>query len=207
LISAMINLSTSLSYLIDASLAVLRKANREQSSRKWFIKTSPAFLAKSSIKVFIYPGYSITRCSKQQQTSVLVHMISDTSLFLSLRGVVAVARHSRSKLGATDSSFHSEQAPQSLGFSLPWREGVRGRGRFTLTLFLSRQGRGDLCEIDMLRSQRHIPFVIARSGSDEAISSPLRHCEALFPFVVRPFRVVRTRLKPRTTFLNFALSF
>ena len=27
------------------------------------------------------------------------------------------------------------------------------------------------------------------------------------PFVVRPFRVVRTRLKPRTTFLNFGLYF
>jgi len=32
-----------------------------------------------------------------------------------LRGAAAVARRSRSKLGATDSSFHSEQAPQSPG--------------------------------------------------------------------------------------------
>jgi len=31
------------------------------------------------------------------------------------------------------------------GFSLPWWEGVRGRGKFTLTLFLSHQGRGDFC--------------------------------------------------------------
>ena len=62
-----------------------------------------------------------------------------------------------------------------------WREGVRGRGKFTLTLILSRRGRGDF--------------------SRDCHAFP-RHCEARPPIVVRPFGVVRTRLKPRTTFLN-----
>jgi hypothetical protein len=37
------------------------------------------------------------------------------------------------------------------GFSLPWGEGVRGRGKFTLTLALSRQGRGILIRLPRLR--------------------------------------------------------
>jgi len=36
---------------------------------------------------------------------------------------------------------------KSLLFSLPWREGVRGRREYTLTLILSRLGRGILYEI------------------------------------------------------------
>ena len=42
---------------------------------------------------------------------VHVHMISDT--FSSLRGVIAVARPSRSKPGARFLAYASEQAPQS----------------------------------------------------------------------------------------------
>jgi len=56
------------------------------------------------------------------------------------------------------------------GFSLPWREGVRGRGNFTLTLALSRQGRGDLMRLPRLR--------LAMTGKKRLVMTyPFCHCE------------------------------
>jgi len=43
---------------------------------------------------------------------------------------------------------------QSMQSSLPWREGVRGRGNFTLTLFLSHQGRGDFLLLRWLEQEQ-----------------------------------------------------
>ena len=55
----------------------------------------------------------------------------------------STASNVKGKLEETPTRHCAEQAPQAPGFSLPWREGVRGRGKFTLTLFLSHQERGD----------------------------------------------------------------
>ena len=50
---------------------------------------------------------------RKRRISSLRQLTRRGVVYLSLRGALAVARRSRSKLGHEDSSFHSEQAPQS----------------------------------------------------------------------------------------------
>jgi hypothetical protein len=67
-------------------------------------------------------------------------MISDTNLSL------VIARHTSMSVRGAPFSVIARSVNDEAIYAdspSPMREGVRGRGKFTLTLFLSPQGRGD----------------------------------------------------------------